>query len=188
VNAISASKGGTELIASVSDDKTCRVWDPSAKNAVCEIKEKYQLTAVAWGLDGTMIYTGGIDNVIKVLKFTKNQTYDIRNSEVPVYTLEGHADSITGLRISPDGTNLLSNSFDNSLRIWDVKPFAPDGDRFIRSLSGAPQGFEKNLIRPCYSPDGDFIACGSADRSVVVWYGDRLVYKLPGHKGCVNQV
>jgi Prp8 binding protein len=105
-----------------------------------------------------------------------------------VYTLEGHTDSITGLRISPDGTNLLSNSFDNTLRIWDVKPFAPDGDRLIRTLSGAPQGFEKNLIRPCYSPDGDFIACGSADRSVVVWYGDRLVYKLPGHKGCVNQV
>jgi Prp8 binding protein len=66
VNAISASKGGAELIASVSDDKTCRVWDPLMKNAVCEIKERYQLTAVAWGLDGKMIYTGGIDNVIKV--------------------------------------------------------------------------------------------------------------------------
>lgn len=105
-----------------------------------------------------------------------------------MYTLGGHTDTITGLELSPDGTSLLSNSMDNTLGVWDIKPFAVSGDRLIRKLTGAAHGFEKNLLRACWSPDGDFVAAGSGDRSVVVWYRDRIVYKLPGHKGCVNQV
>lgn len=49
---------------------------------------------------------------------------------------------------------------------------------------------EKNLIRPAISPKGDRVACGSADRSVVIWKTEtgEVEYKLPGHKGGVNQV
>lgn len=55
---------------------------------------------------------------------------------------------------------------------------------------GAQHGFEKNLIHPCWSPCGDFIACGSADRTVLIWKlsTGKICYKLPGHKGCVNGV
>ncbi|KAL3901741.1 MAG: hypothetical protein SGCHY_000369 [Lobulomycetales sp.] len=181
VNAIAASRsGGQEMIASVSDDNTCRVWDPREKNAISVIENQYQLTAVTWAASSPTVFTGGIDNTIR--------GWDLRNTDEPIYALEGHADTISGLRASPDGTSLLSNSFDNTLKLWDIRPFAAGGERLIRTLQGAPQGFEKNLIRPCFSADGDFIACGSADRSVVVWYGDRIVYKLPGHKGCVNHV
>lgn len=31
-------------------------------------------------------------------------------------SLAGHSDSITGMRLSPDGTHLLTNSMDNTLR------------------------------------------------------------------------
>lgn len=74
-------------------------------------------------------------------------------------------------------------------RMWDVKPFAP-ADRCVKMFEGAPQGYEKNLIRPCWSPDGNQIASGSSDRSVVVWevLSRKILYKLPGHKGCVNDV
>ena len=74
--------------------------------------------------------------------------------------------------------------------MWDIRPFSINETRLETILEGAPHGYEKNLIKPCWSPDQDFIACGSGDRTVVVWEREskRVVYKLPGHKGCVNQV
>lgn len=37
--------------------------------------------------------------------------------------LKGHTDTVTGLRLSPDGNLLLSNAMDNQLRIWDTRAF-----------------------------------------------------------------
>lgn len=37
------------------------------------------------------------------------QVWDLRKAEVAM-TLKGHANTITGLRVSPDGTHLLSNA------------------------------------------------------------------------------
>jgi Prp8 binding protein len=84
--------------------------------------------------------------------------------------------------------NLLYTN-DSLVRIWDIKPFAP-ADRCLKVFEGAPHGYEKNLIRPCWATDGSQIACGSADRSVVIWQVEskKILYKLPGHKGCVNDV
>ena len=110
----------------------------------------------------------------------------------------GFETNFKGLKISPSGDKLLSNSMDNTGKaaililvcVWDIRPFSINETRFEKSYLGAPHGFEKNLIRPCWSPDGDYIACGGGDRSVAIWETGtgKMVYKLPGHKGCVNEV
>ena len=51
------------------------------------------------------------------------------------FKLEGHADTITSMRLSPDGSYLMSNAMDSSIRIWDVRPFAPT-DRCIKTFNG----------------------------------------------------
>ena len=73
--------------------------------------------------------------------------------------------------------------------MWDVRPFAPEG-RLVKIFEGAVSGVEKNLIRCSWSSDGTRVAAGSADRCALVWEvsSRRILYKLPGHKGCVNQV
>lgn len=66
-----------------------------------------QILSVAFSEAGDQIYTAGIENVVNV--------WDLRREEVSV-SLAGHSDSITGMRLSPDGTHLLTNSMDNTLR------------------------------------------------------------------------
>lgn len=63
------------------------------------------------------VYTAGIETNIKV--------WDLRKEAV-VLTLEGHSDIVTGMSVSPDGSHLLTNSMDNTLRVWDVRPYAPE--------------------------------------------------------------
>lgn len=66
--------------------------------------------------------------------------------------MKGHLDTITGLSLSPDGSYVLSVAMDNSLRIWDVRPFAPQ-DRCVKILQGNQHNFEKVLdLQVLYFP------------------------------------
>lgn len=180
VNSIDLSRRGQDLLISGSDDGTIGIWDPRQKNAVDYLETEYPTTSVALAEAGNELYSGGIDNKIQV--------WDARKMQVS-YTMQGHADTITSLEVSPDGQSLLSNSMDSTVRTWDIRPFAPS-DRSMKTYDGAPAGFEKNLIRASWSPRGDKICAGAGDRTVVVWdtRTARLLYKLPGHKGTVNDV
>lgn len=57
-------------------------------------------------------------------------------------------------------------------------------------FSGHQHNFEKNLLKCAWAADGSKVAAGSADRFVYVWdtTSRRIIYKLPGHNGSVNDV
>ena len=180
VNCVDLSRRGPELLLTGSDDGSLGVWDARQKRAIDVVETEYPITAVAMAEAGHEVYTGGIDNAI--------HAWDLRK-KAKVYSMSGHGDTVTSLELAPDAQLLLSNSHDGTVRTWDVKPFAP-ADRHVHTYDGAPPGLERNLIRASWDPSGARIAAGSGDRSVVVWEvrTGKLLYKLPGHKGTVNDV
>jgi Prp8 binding protein len=117
-----ARVGSTPSRKSASLPTVLQVWDMRVKRSVQTLPEKYQVCAVAFADAGdqvskrlcfacdcapgpgcscpgasscdmppqsSQVYTGGIDNTIKV--------WDLRKEEVS-FTLEGHGDTITGMR------------------------------------------------------------------------------------------
>ena len=180
INCLDVSRRGEEMLATGSDDGFIGLWDPRQKLAADFMESEFPITAIALAEAGNEVCTGGIDNDIKV--------WDLRKKAV-AYTMAGHTDTVTSLQVSPDTQSLVSNSHDGTVRTWDIRPFAPT-DRHIRTYDGAPSGIERNLIRASWDPKGEKIAAGSGDRSVVVWdvRTGKLLYKLPGHKGTVNDV
>ena len=144
------------------------------------IPTDFPITAISLSEAGNELFTGGIDNDIKV--------WDIRKQAV-TYSLLGHTDTVTSLQISPDNSTLLSNSHDSTVRTWNVQPFAK-AERRIRTFDGAPSGQERNLLKATWDPKGEKIAAGSGDQSVAIWDSrtGKLLHKLPGHRGAVNDV
>lgn len=183
VNSVSPvqSSTGPPLVASASDDCSVKIWDCRRKNPTSNLNSTYQVTAVAFGETPEQIISAGIDNVVKI--------WDLRKGTRPAHEMTGHTDTVTGLALSPDGSYVLSNSMDNTLRIWDVRPFA-SGDRCLKIITGHKHNFEKNLLHCSWSPDGGMVAAGSADRFVYIWDTTtrKILYKLPGHLGSVNDV
>lgn len=180
VNSCASSRRGDQLVVSGSDDCSVKVWDVRRKAPVKSLQSTYQVTAVTFDDTAQQVFSGGIDNDIKV--------WDIRNDRSPM-SLRGHSDTVTGLTLSMDGNFLLSNSMDSTMRSWDIRPYAPQ-ERCMRMFMGHQRNFEMNLLRCSWSPDGKRVAAGSADRFVYVWdsHSSQLLYKLPGHAGCVNEV
>eukprot|EP01132_Coremiostelium_polycephalum_P006084 gene6084-7581_t len=180
VNSCCPARRGPPLVASASDDCTARIFDTRVRGSIHSFQHKYPVTSVCFSDSSDQLITGGIDNVIRI--------FDIRMEEVMI-SLTGHSDTITGMSVSKDGSYLVSNAMDNTLRIWDIRPFAPT-NRCTKILQGAQHNFEKNLLKCAWSPEGSMVAAGSSDRLVYVWESSskKILYKLPGHNGSVNEV
>ncbi|KAI9900104.1 hypothetical protein N3K66_004366 [Trichothecium roseum] len=178
INTTDISRRGEELLISGSDDGTIGIWDPRTKHAVDFIETDFPITALAMSPAGNEIYSGGIDNDIRV--------WDLRKKS-STYSLLGHSDTIMSLRVSPDSQSLLSYSMDSSVKTWDIRPFAPT-ERQIRTFDGAEIGIEKNLLGASWDAEGKKIAAASGDGTVIVWSSEtgKLMYKLPGHRGTAN--
>jgi len=144
------------------------------------LKCKYPVLSVSFDLQENRVFTGGLDNVIK--------TWDMKKME-EVSRFTDHKDSITGIKLSPDGNSLLSNSMDQTMRLYDIKPFSK-GDRCKKIFYGHSHGIDKNLLRCSWNPNGNYVSSGSSDHQVYVWDVNttNIIYKLSGHKSTVNEV
>lgn len=86
VNSCCPSQRGPPLVISSSDDGTAKLWDMRQRGAIQTFPDKYQITAISFSDASDKIFTGGIDNDVKV--------WDLRKGEVSM-TLQGHQDMIT---------------------------------------------------------------------------------------------
>lgn len=181
VNGVSIGQQDPHRISSVGDDSVCYLWDDRSKKSVSFIQQRFPLVSVALLDERNLMFTGGVDNLISA--------WDIRKPTSPIWTLAGHTEPITSLRTDSEGSFLLSASMDNKLRIWDVRAYAPE-NRCTKILQGITNGIDKSLLRANWSPDGAFVACGSADRNAYIFdvLSGSVKHCLPGHAGTVTEV
>lgn len=125
--------GTQKLIASVSKDQSCRIFDIRAMKDLLIIKShEIELTSVAWHpIHSSIVTTGGYDGsmnhyVINSNQFkytaktdgTQDNAYQIPSID-PVHRIPyAHEKGITGLEYHPLGHVLCSASVDTSTRFW----------------------------------------------------------------------
>jgi WD40 repeat protein/serine/threonine protein kinase len=118
--------------------------------------------------DGDVTSAQGI--ILEVLtnpRFTAARTaaansvfQDIRAADVQLAVLSGHADQVISAAYSPDGTRIVTASYDRTARIWDAHTGAQ-----LAVLSG----HGGLVLAAAYSPDGTRILTASADKTARIW-------------------
>lgn len=182
VNDVAVASAEPDRFVTCSDDGTARLWDMRHKRSAAVFSNPYQILSVTCNKDASLIYFGGIDNDL--------YGFDVRKPDQALLSLSGHREATTSVELSPDGSYLLSYSRDNTVRVWDAKPFSQRENRCVKIFVGGTHDAENHLLRASWAPNGARVAAGSADRCVYVWdtTSKKILYQLPGHKGVVNTV
>src|SRR5712672_1379736 len=95
----------------------------------------------------------------------------------------GHSQRVVSVAFSPNGSHIVSGSWDYTIRLWD----AETGDPIGKPLEG--HSSEVNSV--ACSPDGSRIVSGSEDKTIRLWdaeTGDPIGKPLEGHSSAVNSV
>jgi WD40 repeat protein len=105
-----------------------------------------RLVAVAWSYGGTWILSAGGERRAVVLKNTEVQS--------------------TGVAFNPDGSRLVTTSYDGNARVWDVSECTrgrcePRRVRILRHGCG--------VYTARFSPDGRRVITGCGDRIARIW-------------------
>ncbi len=105
-----------QKFATASWDGQVRVWERETGEVLHTLPhEGIYVHAVAWSPDGKWLATGSGDKPHNL------KLWDLSDSKQPRSGVAAHEDAIVGLRFSDDGRWLLTCSYDNTARLWDVQ-------------------------------------------------------------------
>lgn len=77
VQDVACPKRTRDLVASVGDDGSLRVWEQRAKEEFRIYQTKYPITSVTFSLNGDKVYLGGIDNDIRCYNIAEQRVEDV---------------------------------------------------------------------------------------------------------------
>jgi WD40 repeat protein len=127
VNSVTFSPTAT-VLASSSDDKTIRLWDPKTGHLLAPPLTGHTeaVYGIAFSNDGAMLASASADSTIRL--------WDGKTGLPIGPPLRGHTAEVLGVMFSRDGTSLVSSSSDGTIRLWDVASGVSVGslDAFVR--------------------------------------------------------
>ncbi|MBI3913795.1 MAG: WD40 repeat domain-containing protein [Chloroflexi bacterium] len=157
-------------LASVSDDKTIRMWDATLGRALWKSSLVDQVRSVAFSPDGKSVAAG---------TFATAQIFDAASGRV-IATLTGKKGWVSTLAFSPDG-KILAAGFQIRESLAPIQLWSVESQREIATLQAA------GAIRAvAFSPDGKILATGSA--VITLWdvASQQSIATLTGHTDGVN--
>jgi len=147
--------GGARL-ASVSLDKTLRVWNVADGTSAAPIETPAPLHAVALVGEGNQLATGGADHLIRLWTIPADAAAPLAAGS----QLTGHTLDVVAVAQNPaDKTQLVSASADGTLRQWNLT----NGQQIREIKHGAA------VTALAVRPDGKQIASAGADQLIKLW-------------------
>lgn len=154
----------SKKIASVSADKTVKLWKTDGTLLQTFIGHNSDVYGVSISPDSKMIASGSADNTVKLWKIDGTL----------LQTFIGHTNDVWSVSFSRDGKTIASGSADGTIKLWRL-----DG-----SLLQTFRGHNGLVKEVSFSPDGWMIISAAWDSTVKLWRTDgTLLTTLQGSSG-----
>ncbi|MDE0088205.1 MAG: LpqB family beta-propeller domain-containing protein [Candidatus Poribacteria bacterium] len=217
-SSIDFSSDGKTLV-SVNSDENVRLWNSHTGEQLKTIKQDRDLEKVQYSPDGkifacsedygeatVLLFDADTGELLHDLKMpghaewvtgfqfspdgqrlavkTENEIYfwDVNTGELEK-TITGYSDVVSSVAYSPNGRILAS--LHDTVRFWDL-----DTQKLIKTLTAETLSVKGSIRAIAYSPDGETLACGIMDKTIVLWSVSKWEKRgvLEGHTKGVSSV
>jgi WD40 repeat protein len=188
VLAVAFSPSGDQL-ASGGADNAAKVWDAPAGFPARRFTATAAVTGAAVGLDAVGEFLPQSERLARRARFVAPNP--VKNLPHPnlvdaIKTIPAHIQTqpqnvphpIYCVLWAPGGKQVLTASFDRSLKLWDA-----DSGKLVRELKAAPDpkpgdkaeppkgpvGHRDQVFTAAFTEDGKLLATGSSDKAVKLW-------------------
>uniref|UniRef100_A0A6P7F9G1 Bromodomain and WD repeat-containing protein 3 n=1 Tax=Diabrotica virgifera virgifera TaxID=50390 RepID=A0A6P7F9G1_DIAVI len=181
-----------KYIITGADDLLIKLWSAHTGRLISVFRgASSEITDIAINSENTLLAAGSIDRILRV--------WNLQNG-TPVAVLTGHTGMITSVNFCPtrclDVHYLISTSTDGSIAFW---PYTYESGIKLEFRNNPILYQEKirpgqaQMICSSFSPGGTFLATGSADHHVRVYYmkgdeGPHRILEMEAHSDRVDSI
>jgi WD40 repeat protein len=167
------------MLATGGDDRKILFWDLMQRQVAIALSlDDTAAHSLVLSRDGETLVTGSYRK-IKVWRTSPQTGVNSLKDAQPLHTLMGHSHIVGSLAISADGKLLVSGSWDQTIKIWQLET-----GQLLHTL----KGHRDRVYAIALTPDGQIIASGSADKTIKLWHVQtgELLGTFTGHGNIVT--
>lgn len=168
------NRADVRLLASGSDDARVKLWALNAERSVATLEARFNVCCVRFNPRSSChLAFGSADHCVHY--------YDLRAPRQPLAVFRDHRKAVSYVKFL-DARTLVSASTDSALKLWRV-----ESPRCVRSFTGHAN--EKNFVG--LATDGRYVACGSENNALYVYYSGLsrplLAYRFDAVRGFLER-
>ncbi|KAF2108722.1 WD40-repeat-containing domain protein [Lophiotrema nucula] len=154
INAISFNQVETSILASCATDRAVILYDLRTNSPLHRNVLTFASNAIAWNpMEAFNFAVGSEDHNAYI--------FDMRNMRRALNVLKGHVAAVMSVEFSPTGEELVTGSYDKTVRIYDR---AKGHSRDIYHTKRMQRVFSV-----AWTPDNNFLLSGSDDGNIRLW-------------------
>ncbi|KAJ1864991.1 Protein sof1 [Coemansia sp. RSA 2703] len=154
INTVRMNQTEVNVLASCGTDRSIILYDLRTNSPLAKLLMTLSTNAISWNpMEAFMFATANEDHNI--------YTFDMRRMDHAVNVLRDHVSAVMDVDYSPTGQELVSASYDRTLRLWDV------GNGHSRDVYHAKR--MQRVFCAKYTQDNKYILSGSDDGNLRLW-------------------
>lgn len=154
INAVSFNQTETSILASAASDRSLVMYDLRTSSPLHKVVLTLAGNSIAWNpMEAFNFACGSEDHNIYI--------FDMRNMKRSLNVLKDHVAAVMDVDWSPTGEELVSASYDRSVRLWNRNQGHSRDIYHTKRM--------QRVFACAWSPDNNYVLSGSDDGNVRLW-------------------